>query len=360
MGGLFNFVTGSAGSGKVDAELDSLFHASSCSAPVQTANDQLDPVSQLATDEAVETGDLDPQRSAPETEAVEAADKEKLERTAFVGNLPVLVMTVRKELSRFKAYLKEFGALESIRFRSVATAKNIPKKELHSSRLSKHLHPDRLTCNAYVVFKEISGAQAFVEKNSSMSSVWTVRTGSEENDKVETHLQVDLARPSAAGSKSGDSSAVQHNAKLSVFVGNLGFKVENESLYKFFEKCGEINSVRIIRDRKTLLGKGFGYVTFANKASVYLACNLAGQELEGRPVRVQKALDMARKKMAETEGQHAAELRIRKKKKASSSRQKKPSAAKPKKLTEAQQTRKLLRKIKSSNAGMGKNKKRAN
>ena len=44
---------------------------------------------------------------------------------------------------------------------------------------------------------------------------------------------------------------------------NMSFlDVEEEPLRNHFEDCGEIENVRLIRDRKTQLGKGFGYVLF--------------------------------------------------------------------------------------------------
>ena len=37
---------------------------------------------------------------------------------------------------------------------------------------------------------------------------------------------------------------------------------EEEKVREHFEDCGEIENVRLIKDRKTQLGKGFGYVLF--------------------------------------------------------------------------------------------------
>jgi nucleolar protein 12 len=50
--------------------------------------------------------------------------------------------------------------------------------------------------------------------------------------------------------------------KRCVFVGNLPFEVQDEALWGHFERCGEIEFVRVVRDKKTNLGKGFGYVQF--------------------------------------------------------------------------------------------------
>jgi nucleolar protein 12 len=50
--------------------------------------------------------------------------------------------------------------------------------------------------------------------------------------------------------------------KRCVFVGNLPFEVQDEALWRHFERCGEIEFVRVVRDKKTNLGKGFGYVQF--------------------------------------------------------------------------------------------------
>lgn len=37
---------------------------------------------------------------------------------------------------------------------------------------------------------------------------------------------------------------------------------EEDELWKLFESCGNILDVRIIRDRKTGIGKGFAYINF--------------------------------------------------------------------------------------------------
>lgn len=53
-----------------------------------------------------------------------------------------------------------------------------------------------------------------------------------------------------------DTTGAEHDPKCAIFVGNIPFALEDEALRAKFEKCGEIESVRIIRDAKTNAGKG--------------------------------------------------------------------------------------------------------
>lgn len=53
------------------------------------------------------------------------------------------------------------------------------------------------------------------------------------------------------------------STELIKFVG-----AQDDVLWKAFEECGEIESVRIIRDERSGKGRGFGYVNF--KVSYYL------------------------------------------------------------------------------------------
>lgn len=45
---------------------------------------------------------------------------------------------------------------------------------------------------------------------------------------------------------------------------------QDDVLWKAFEECGEIESVRIIRDERSGKGRGFGYVNFKVSSSYYL------------------------------------------------------------------------------------------
>ncbi|KAF4983854.1 hypothetical protein FZEAL_835 [Fusarium zealandicum] len=52
------------------------------------------------------------------------------------------------------------------------------------------------------------------------------------------------------------------NASRKVFVGNMGFKTTDDDLYRNFEKCGEIEWVKVATFEDTGKCKGFGWVKF--------------------------------------------------------------------------------------------------
>lgn len=70
------------------------------------------------------------------------------------------------------------------------------------------------------------------------------------------------------------------------FVGNLPLDVSDEELRAHFSDCGDIVSVRVIRDPLTGVGKGIGFVRFADKGAVSTAVAMAGVPLRDRPLRV--------------------------------------------------------------------------
>ncbi|KAL6074983.1 RNA-binding protein 34 [Balamuthia mandrillaris] len=208
----------------------------------------------------------------------------RLERTAFFGNVPLAL--IHNKAKGLRQLLKGFaeqlgGPVESVRCRSVPfDNQKLPRK---ASFIQESFHPKRDTCNAYVVFKE---------KESVAKAVALLH-----NHEVEgKHLRVDYATPPVAAAAAAGGTAAAAAArnmfdnKLSVFVGNLPFDMEEEALRQHFADCGEIENVRLIRDKDTNLGKGFGYILFASKASVSLALALHNSKFQGREIRVFRAL----------------------------------------------------------------------
>lgn len=70
---------------------------------------------------------------------------------------------------------------------------------------------------------------------------------------------------------------------------------DDNTIWNNFNKCGEIESVRLVRDRKTGLNRGIGYVNFATEDAVTLALELNNSKMKGREIRVTPCVDNAKK-----------------------------------------------------------------
>ena len=181
-------------------------------------------------------------------------------RTVFVGNIPTTCS--RKQI---KQLFRQYGTVETIRFRSMTVeAGKLPP---HAARKA-HKQIGGSNLNAYVVLDSAENAEQSLEMNG------TVLDG--------RHLRVDLA-----------GASKEHEHKRCVFVGNLPFSADEEGLRELFGDCGEVEAVRVVRDSKTGVGKGFGFVTFREQSGVLFALKQNKKlELEGRAVRVFKSKDV--------------------------------------------------------------------
>ncbi|XP_067840215.1 RNA-binding protein 34 [Heptranchias perlo] len=184
-----------------------------------------------------------------------ALERMKNKRTLFVGNLP---SDCSKQM--ITALFKEFGPIESVRFRSVARAEpNISRK---LATIQRKVHPKRNNMNVYIVFKKNSDAVKALRRNGCQI-------------KAGFHIRVDLA-----------SKSNTHDHRRSIFLGNLSYEIREDEVRDHFRECGAIESVRIVRDRESGMGKGFGYVLFQSTDAVTLALKLSESTLKGRKVRV--------------------------------------------------------------------------
>jgi len=78
------------------------------------------------------------------------------------------------------------------------------------------------------------------------------------------------------------------NKKL--FVGNLPWGINNDSLRELFASVGEVVEAMVITDRMSGRSKGFGFVTFATEEAAQAAVQqLNEKEVEGRKIIVNVA-----------------------------------------------------------------------
>jgi cold-inducible RNA-binding protein len=77
---------------------------------------------------------------------------------------------------------------------------------------------------------------------------------------------------------------------MRLFVGNLSFKTDDDSLRSSFSQFGSITDLKVMTDRMTGRSRGFAFVTFSTKEEGEAAIRgLDGQSLDGRPLRVNEA-----------------------------------------------------------------------
>ena len=228
-----------------------------------------------AEDEDDDDGGVDVETyEIPQHESIAAAtsttEMDKATRTVFLGNVSTEAIKSKaakrvllEHLVSFASELKDSSdhKIESIRFRSTAFSdSSIPKKAAFAKQ--QFMDATTKSTNAYVVYSTTAAAREATKRLNG-----TV--------VLDRHLRVDsVAHP----------SAIDH--RKCVFVGNLGF-VDDESniranetedgqkrpkakeaadieegLWIHFSKVGAIESVRVVRDRTTRVGKGIAYVQF--------------------------------------------------------------------------------------------------
>jgi heterogeneous nuclear ribonucleoprotein A1/A3 len=78
-------------------------------------------------------------------------------------------------------------------------------------------------------------------------------------------------------------------SQTKVYVGNLSYDTDENSLEDFFSSCGEITDLKLIKDRDTGRSKGFAFITFDSQEAMDKALQLNDQDLDGRKVRVNEA-----------------------------------------------------------------------
>jgi len=75
-----------------------------------------------------------------------------------------------------------------------------------------------------------------------------------------------------------------------VFVGNLSWNTNNDSLRSRFSEFGQVTDCIVMTDRESGRSRGFGFVTFSSPEEAEAAvAALNDQDLDGRNVRVNMA-----------------------------------------------------------------------
>uniref|UniRef100_A0A0N4ZRG5 RNA-binding protein 34 n=1 Tax=Parastrongyloides trichosuri TaxID=131310 RepID=A0A0N4ZRG5_PARTI len=189
-------------------------------------------------------------------ETVKQRDEE-CPRTLFIGNAP---LTATRD--RIRNIFNHYGKVESVRIRNVH-----PENEKMSRRAAaqtRKYSEEQKNLNFYVKYeKEESVAAAIAAGKKEMDGNRLIITAADDN---------------------------KYESNCSVFVGNLPHKITENEVIKHFEKVGEVNAVRVVRNRDTHEGLGIGFVRYQDPSSVEKALELNGKKLKNKELRVTKIL----------------------------------------------------------------------
>lgn len=79
-----------------------------------------------------------------------------------------------------------------------------------------------------------------------------------------------------------------------IYIGNLSYSMNDESLADLFSQFGAVASARIVTDRESGRSKGFGFVEMDDEAAANTAIEkLNGTDQGGRSINVSEAKPMA-------------------------------------------------------------------
>ena len=77
---------------------------------------------------------------------------------------------------------------------------------------------------------------------------------------------------------------------IKMYVGNISYNTTEEELKELFSECGEIESLKIIKDQFTDRSKGFGFVEMVNDEDAKKAiATLNGKNFMGKSLTVAEA-----------------------------------------------------------------------
>ncbi|KAL7909416.1 hypothetical protein GGI35DRAFT_479686 [Trichoderma velutinum] len=281
------------------------------------------------------------------TQESKQSEVEKAARTVFLGNVATEAISsksAKKELMKHLSSVLDKDAsppqkVESLRFRSVAfSTGSMPKRAAYITKAL--MDATTKSTNAYAVFSTPAAARKVVAELNG-------------TEILGRHIRVDsVAHPSPM------------NHRNCVFVGNLGFvddetvlnrkadgetvekkrnKVPSdieEGLWRTFGTKGKVENVRVVRDSKTRVGKGFAYVQFYDANDVEAALLLNEKKFPPmlpRALRVTRAKDPRKTAQAVERARSKADMADG----ASRSTKYRPKAT-PEEQAAAGRTRKLL------------------
>ena len=200
--------------------------------------------------------DSDDEKPKSKSEAEEKAEKQRSEHSVWIGNLPFTATA-----ADLRSWLVKNSG-------EVITEEKITRIKLPTSKLpgrDKTAKPENKGF-AYLDFSDLGGKVAaialseteywgrrlLIKDATSYEGRPSKREDADDDDKVDG--------AAADGVKTDPKSQRPESRK--VFVGNLGFKTTEDDLRRNFEKCGEVEWVKLATFEDSGKCKGYGWIVF--------------------------------------------------------------------------------------------------
>ncbi len=96
---------------------------------------------------------------------------------------------------------------------------------------------------------------------------------------------------SQSSSSSDNAASVEQytGPTMTLYVGNLPYRVHEGEVKELFGKYGPVNSVRLVRDRKTGRRKGFGFIEMSEAGANKAMSKLNEFDFQERTLKVREA-----------------------------------------------------------------------
>jgi len=171
----------------------------------------------------------------------------------------------------------------------IMTGEDQSPKTLYVGNLSPHVNEDLLMAlfgqigeckSCKIIHEPGNDPYAFVEFAETHAAAAALAAMNKRNC-LGKEMKVNWATTSGGHQAKLDSSKHYH-----IFVGDLAPEIDQQTLREAFAPHGEISDVKIMKDPHTLVHKGYGFISFVNKADAETAIQqMNGQWLGTRKIR---------------------------------------------------------------------------
>ena len=124
----------------------------------------------------------------------------------------------------------------------------------------------------------------FYEKKAAYEAMKSKDDLNLDSRQLQIRYSNDKSYQSGQASDGGKKPSYQGD-RHSIFVGNLSFKCNENSIRKHFSSCGNVVDIRLAKRDDGKL-KGFAHVDFDSEEGVQKALELNGKELDGRALKI--------------------------------------------------------------------------